>query len=273
MLKTFQKNSESRKRSQRKRMIVSFAAALLLHLFLLVFVVLGFNISPERRPANQENLFATELILPDEEPETPVENPEMLSQKSYKSEKSKRKFGVSGSPPSSAPPPAARANPGDGSFSQQDSFARRLTRNIDRQSLRESYIRESGRRIGNDGNPMGDDNENDFSVLKDLKRYSYWIKFKQKVENVWRPPRYAQASEMSPTIQTNLRIVIARDGRLELVQVVAPSGFPGFDREAVRAVRAASPYNPFPGSWGEERIDFVMNFVLVVDIYWKKTII
>lgn len=272
-LKAFERNRDGRKRSARKRLALSFAAALLLHFFLLL--VAGLWTLAPGKDAKEELFLEIAEFIPSEEdkPDAPVENPRKFSERSYRSEEDKLKFGIAGSPPSSssffsAGKGAAGAPRKDVSLS--GNFVRRLIRDAGEQSLGDLY-RESERRIGNDGDYRGEDaDESDFSV-KEFKHYSYWIKLKRKIENVWRPAS-GRVPRTGADIHANVRIVIARDGRLELARIVTPSGFPRFDSEAIRAVRTASPYSPFPKSWEDDRIDTVIRFIMV-DFSWKRVLI
>ncbi len=271
VLRAFERNRENRKRSRRKRLIASIAAALLFHFFLLLFVGIRAYI-PVGEPEEQF-LEITEFIPPEQdEPDTPVEDPKKLSDRSYNSRVNKQKFGISGSPPPSPSFPATRrdTDKSDEKLSLNDKFVRELIKNTTKESFRDFYP-QSDRQVGNDGDYRGEDaEETDISVEK-FKHYSYLIKLKEKIANAWRPAD-ARVAYAGSDIQANVRIVIARNGELKLVRIVTTSGFPRFDREAVRAVKAASPYSPLPQNWENDKLDIVMNFILI-NFSWRQILI
>ncbi len=277
MLETFEKNRESRRRLGRRRLVVSVAAALLVHFLLLLFV--GFRAHmPDRSSEDTEHfLEITEFIPPEKDKtDTEVKDPLRSSDRSYNSEVNRLKFGISGSPPSfssSSPPSSAKsgADKSDHSLEPDNDLVRELARNTDEKSL-QGFYSDSSERVGNDGDYRGKSaDETDISV-KEFKHYSYWIKLKRKIENAWRPADAGVLIQTGSNIQTNVRIIIARDGRLQFVGIVTPSGSPRFDREAIRAVKAASPYSPFPQSWENDIIDTVIRFI-IVDFSWRQILI
>ena len=86
----------------------------------------------------------------------------------------------------------------------------------------------------------------------EYKYISYFTKLKERIYQVWKYPRESQIKRE----QGNVRIVftIRKDGYLENVRIIKPSGFEDLDREVLRTIRVASPYNPFPKSWEEEKL-------------------
>jgi protein TonB len=87
----------------------------------------------------------------------------------------------------------------------------------------------------------------------EFKYFSYFAKLKQKIEQVW---NYPEASRLSGE-QGELFLVftIRRDGYLEDVKLIESSLFVRLDDEAIRAIRAAAPFPPFPKSWELERLN------------------
>ena len=49
-----------------------------------------------------------------------------------------------------------------------------------------------------------------------------------------------------------LVFTLNRSGTLTHIQLVRGSGFPALDNEALRAVKTAAPYDPFPRQMGDE---------------------
>ena len=92
----------------------------------------------------------------------------------------------------------------------------------------------------------------------EYKYISYFTKLKERIYQVWKYPRESQIRRE----QGNLRIVftLRKDGYLESVRIIESSGFENLDREVLRTIRVASPYNPFPESWKEEKIKIPATF-------------
>ena len=92
----------------------------------------------------------------------------------------------------------------------------------------------------------------------EYKYISYFTKLKERIYQVWKYPRESQARRE----QGNVRIVftLREDGYLENVRIIQPSGFENLDEEVLRTIRVASPYNPFPESWEEEKLKIPATF-------------
>jgi len=92
----------------------------------------------------------------------------------------------------------------------------------------------------------------------EYKYISYFTKLKERIYQVWKYPKESQARRE----QGNVRIVftLRKDGYLENVRIIQPSGFENLDREVLRTIRIASPYNPFPKSWEEEKLKIPATF-------------
>ena len=92
----------------------------------------------------------------------------------------------------------------------------------------------------------------------EYKYISYFTKLKERIYQVWKYPKESQVSRE----QGNIRIVftLTKDGYLENVRIIQSSGFENLDREVLRTIRTASPYNPFPESWEEEKLKIPATF-------------
>ncbi len=87
----------------------------------------------------------------------------------------------------------------------------------------------------------------------EFRYLSYFLKLKRQIEGVW---NYPEASRMRGE-QGELLLVftIRSDGYLEDVKLLDTSGFRRLDDEAIRAIRVAAPFSPFPKSWELERLN------------------
>lgn len=76
-------------------------------------------------------------------------------------------------------------------------------------------------------------------------RYGYYFnQIKRSIATQWQPTdAIKRTTERLPRESfTELFLVIGKDGRLETAEVTRSSGVPSLDAEALRAVRAASPF-------------------------------
>lgn len=93
---------------------------------------------------------------------------------------------------------------------------------------------------------------------REFRYISYFAKLKSKIELVWNYPRISIIRGEQGTVK--LKFTIRSDGVLQGIEVLESSGYPQLDDEAVRAVKIASPYPPFPKSWGLKRLHIIGEF-------------
>jgi protein TonB len=79
--------------------------------------------------------------------------------------------------------------------------------------------------------------------------YNRWLKI--KVESVLKYPELAAISGYQGTLY--LKFDILKDGTLGGVELLKSSGYKILDDEAVRAIKAAAPFQPLPDDWGMQR--------------------
>jgi protein TonB len=82
---------------------------------------------------------------------------------------------------------------------------------------------------------------------------------RKRVQQAQRYPRLAQANGVEG--QTRVEFTLRRDGTLETVEVVKPSGSTALDDAAVAAVRDAAPFPPLPEDQRGDRIQFLLDVV------------
>ena len=92
----------------------------------------------------------------------------------------------------------------------------------------------------------------------EYKYISYFTKLKERIYQVWKYPKESQARREQGNVQ--IVFTLRKDGYLENVRIIQPSGFENLDREVLRTIRIASPYNPFPESWEEEKLKIPATF-------------
>jgi len=93
-------------------------------------------------------------------------------------------------------------------------------------------------------------------------RANYLDNVRENIVRAWHYP--AQASEERKEGQVDVEFTILKDGRLLDVRILQSSGFGSLDREAIRAVKAASPFKPIPDQMGVPQlpIRFTFNYTL-----------
>jgi len=86
----------------------------------------------------------------------------------------------------------------------------------------------------------------------EFKYLSYFSKIKRQIEGTW---NYPEASRMrSEQGQLLLVFTIKETGYLQNVSLLRSSGYARLDYEAIRAIKEAAPFPPFPKDWGELEI-------------------
>ena len=78
----------------------------------------------------------------------------------------------------------------------------------------------------------------------------YLAHVKRRVERIWVYPEEAVAHGVSGELL--LVFTLNKGGTLTNIRLVQSSGFPILDEEALRAVKLAAPFDPFPPQLGEE---------------------
>jgi TonB family protein len=115
-----------------------------------------------------------------------------------------------------------------------------------RPSLRDQIASLDSKLIGEAGEAKRtinmDDRQPDF--------LPYLERLKRRVYNVWSYPQ--EAGELGLGGEVDLIFTLNKSGSLTSLRLLHSSGFPVLDDEAMRAIRAAAPYDPFPPQMGEE---------------------
>ncbi len=110
--------------------------------------------------------------------------------------------------------------------------------------------------------PSEEDSDDDEPISLDTteaKYVSYFNRIKHQIQRVWGYP--AQAAQRGISGQVSLRFQISRDGNLVGVQVVDNSGFEILDMAAIKAVKEAAPYYPFPITITKSKLTILATFV------------
>lgn len=87
----------------------------------------------------------------------------------------------------------------------------------------------------------------------------YLARLKQRIMAEWTYPEDAQRIGVSGDLEVVFTLNPA--GTLIYIQLVRSSGFPVLDGEALRALKAAAPYDAFPQQMGAEPLNIVGHFI------------
>jgi protein TonB len=93
----------------------------------------------------------------------------------------------------------------------------------------------------------------------EYKYLSYFLKLKRQIEGVWNYPKASKINREQGELL--LIFTLSSNGNLEDVKLLETSGYPRLDNEALRAIRVAAPYIPFPKAWDLERLNIKAGFI------------
>jgi protein TonB len=114
-------------------------------------------------------------------------------------------------------------------------------------------------------NPQVEENEEldgDDSIplnTKDAKYVSYFSRVKQQIQRAWIYPSQATKNPMGGEL--SLKFEISKDGNLLSLRLINTSGSNILDANAIKAVRGAAPYYPFPRTIPKEKLSILATFV------------
>ena len=81
----------------------------------------------------------------------------------------------------------------------------------------------------------------------EVQYISYFASIKRKIELVWQYPYEAAVAGIQGEL--TLDFVIARNGRVNSIELVRGSGSKILDDEAIRSIRKAAPFDPIPAQY------------------------
>jgi periplasmic protein TonB len=94
---------------------------------------------------------------------------------------------------------------------------------------------------------------------KDAKYVSYFSRVKQQIQRVWIYPPQTTKNPMGGEL--SLKFEISKDGNLLSLRLINTSGSNILDANAIKAVREAAPYYPFPRTIPKEKLSILATFV------------
>ena len=104
-----------------------------------------------------------------------------------------------------------------------------------------------------------DDDEPISLDTKEAKYASYFSRIKQQIQRVWVYP--SQGIKRTLSGELTLKFEISKDGNLLSLRLINSSGSNILDANAVKAVRGAAPYYPFPITITKKRLSILATFV------------
>jgi protein TonB len=85
-----------------------------------------------------------------------------------------------------------------------------------------------------------------------LKYYKYVLNIKHRIYFYWRYPLASAKKGHQGDLKVDFKIL--KDGTLEVIEVKSGSGYPALDDAVIKALKLASPFNPFPEDFETENI-------------------
>ena len=104
-----------------------------------------------------------------------------------------------------------------------------------------------------------DDDEPVSLDTTEVKYASYFARIKHQIERVWVYPSDAAQRGISGGL--NLTFSISKDGNLLGAQITHKSGYEILDIAALKAIKEAAPFYPFPSTIKREKLTIQANFV------------
>lgn len=101
-------------------------------------------------------------------------------------------------------------------------------------------------------------------ATKEYKYWSYLDKMKRKIELLWQYPEEARINGISGSLKINF--AVDKSGKLKDVVLVESSGYKFFDNAAMKALRDAAPFAPFPDTWDIERLNIEGTFIYEIKV-------
>jgi len=114
-------------------------------------------------------------------------------------------------------------------------------------------------KMNTDPGAEADDDEPISLNTTETKYASYFARIKHQIERVWIYPE--EAARRGVSGEMTLRFQISKDGNLVGVYLVDASGSELLDMAALKAVKGAAPFYPFPLTITKEKLSILATFI------------
>ena len=126
-------------------------------------------------------------------------------------------------------------------------------------ALLDGFDAEQFASLDTDSMKDSDDDELVSLDTTEVKYASYFARIKHQIERVWIYP--SDAAQRGISGDLSLKFRISKDGNLMGVHLIDKSGYEILDVAALKAVKEAAPFYPFPKNIQREKISILANFV------------
>jgi protein TonB len=111
-------------------------------------------------------------------------------------------------------------------------------------------------------NPLLEDSDDEESIsldTRETKYASYFARIKNQIERVWTYP--SEAAQRGVSGELTLRFKISKDGNLLGIRLIEGSRHEVLDLAAIKAIKEAAPFYPFPLTIKKEKLAILATFV------------
>jgi TonB family protein len=117
--------------------------------------------------------------------------------------------------------------------------------------------------------PEGNQEEEVIDINSREDRYfSYLLHLKRKIEGVWIYPRVAAENGVGGALI--VEFIIYKSGKLLEVKLLDSSGVALLDQSAMKAIRSAAPYHPFPPRLRAKRLRIRAKFIYLTKSFYRR---
>ncbi len=95
--------------------------------------------------------------------------------------------------------------------------------------------------------------------------YTHWVA--RRIYRYWRGDEFVRRGISGVPV---ILFTIDKAGTLTHIEVLNSSGFPDLDNYALRAIKLAAPYDPFPRKMTDESVNFRANFYYEMTPYYRR---
>jgi protein TonB len=117
--------------------------------------------------------------------------------------------------------------------------------------------------------PEGDPDEAVVDIdTREDRFFSYLLHLKKKIEGVWTYPQVAARNGLGGEL--TVEFLVSNNGELLGVNLLDTSGYSILDESAMRAIRTAAPYHPFPSRLTAKRLRVRAKFIYITQSYFRR---